>query len=231
MRERSNAPAAVLVDLDGTLVDSEPVWWEAQNEVMSSWGSSWSTPDHTYCLGGPLERVSGYMADRIGAPARAEDVGRQLLTAVEMRMRSQPPRWQPGAEDFLRACRRSAIPTGLVTAAWQMLVDASLERIRHDIGGEPFDVVVTGDSVSAGKPHPEPYQAAARAIGVLTQDCLAVEDSPTGVQSALTAGCVVVAVPQGARIADANALVVDTLEGRQPQQLWLDARRHRHLEA
>ena len=68
MRERSNAPAAVLVDLDGTLVDSEPVWWEAQNEVMSSWGSSWTTPDHTYCLGGPLERVSGYMADRIGAP-------------------------------------------------------------------------------------------------------------------------------------------------------------------
>ena len=229
MKERSNAPAAVLVDLDGTLVDSEPVWWEAQNEVMSSWGSSWTTPDHTYCLGGPLERVSGYMADRIGAPARAEEVGRQLLSAVEMRMRSQPPRWQPGAVNFLRACRRSEIPTGLVTAAWRILVDASLERIRGDVGGAPFDVVVTGDSVTAGKPHPEPYEAAAHAIGVSPQDCLAVEDSPIGVQSALTAGCVVVAVPQGARIDDANALVVDTLENRQPQELWLDAWRHRRL--
>ena len=86
-----------------------------------------------------------------------------------------------------------------------------------------MNIVVTGGRVTAGKPHPEPYEAAAHAIGVSTQDCLAVEDSPIGVQSALTAGCLVVAVPQGARIDDANALVVDTLENRQAQELWLDA--------
>ncbi|MEL0148123.1 MAG: HAD family hydrolase, partial [Actinomycetota bacterium] len=209
MTARSHAPAGVLVDLDGTLVDSEPVWWEAQIEVMTSWGSSWGTPDHTHCLGGPLERVSGYMAERIGPQARPEEIGQQLLVAVEARIRSQRPRWQPGAVDFLRACRRAAIPTGLVTAAWRSLVDASLERMRVDIGAEPFDFVVTGDSVTAGKPHAEPYETAARAIGVATPDCLAVEDSPTGVQSALAAGCVVVAVPQGVRIDGSGVLIVD----------------------
>ena len=126
MMPPSRAPAGVLVDLDGTLVDSEPVWWEAQIEVMTSWGSSWSTPDHTHCLGGPLERVSGYMAERIGPQARPEEIGQHLLMAVETRIRSQRPRWQPGAVDFLLACRRAAIPTGLVTAAWRSLVDASL---------------------------------------------------------------------------------------------------------
>ncbi len=207
MTDCSRAPAGVLVDLDGTLVDSEPVWWEAQIEVMSSWGSSWSRPDHTHCLGGPLERVSGYMAERIGTQAR------------------------PEAVDFLRACRQAAIPTGLVTAAWRSLVEASLERMRVDIGAEPFDVVVTGDSVTAGKPHAEPYETAARAIGVATRDCLAVEDSPTGVQSALAAGCVVVAVPQGVRIDGSSALIVDSLESRQPQDLWRDARRHLRRDA
>ncbi|MEC7103982.1 MAG: HAD hydrolase-like protein, partial [Actinomycetota bacterium] len=85
MMDRSHAPAGVLVDLDGTLVDSEPVWWEAQNEVMTSWGSSWSTADHTHCLGGPLERVSGHMAERIGPQARPQEIGQQLLVAVETR--------------------------------------------------------------------------------------------------------------------------------------------------
>ena len=232
MTARSHAPAGVLVDLDGTLVDSEPVWWEAQIEVMTSWGSSWGTPDHTHCLGGPLERVSGYMAERIGPQARPEEIGQQLLVAVETRIRSQRPRWQPGAVDFLRACRRAAIPTGLVTAAWRSLVDASLERMRVDIGAEPFDVVVTGDSVTAGKPNAEPYETAARAIGVAAPDCLAVEDSPTGVQSALAAGCVVVvAVPQGVRIDGSSVLIVDSLENRQPQDLWRDARRHLRLDA
>ena len=112
---------------------------------MSLWGSSWSTPDHTHCLGEPLERVSGYMAERIGSQARPEEIGQQLRSAVETRIRSQRPGWQPGAVDLLRACRRAAIPTGRVTAAWRSLVEASLERMRVDIGTEPFDVVVTGE--------------------------------------------------------------------------------------
>jgi len=103
--------------------------------------------------------------------------------------------------------------------------------MRVDIGAEPFDVVVTGDSVTTGKPHAEPYETAARAIGVATRDCLAVEDSPTGVRSALAAGCVVVAIPQGVRIDDSSVLIVDTLENRQPQELWRDARRHLRLDA
>jgi HAD superfamily hydrolase (TIGR01509 family) len=171
------------------------------------------------------------MAERIGPQARPEEIGQQLLVAVETRIRSQRPRWQPGAVDFLRACRSAAIPTGLVTAAWRSLVNASLERMRIDIGTEPFDVVVTGDTVTAGKPHAEPYETAAGAIGVATRDCLAVEDSPTGVQSALAAGCVVVAVPQGVRIDGSSVLIVESLENRQPQDLWRDARRHLRLDA
>ena len=205
-------------------------WWIANRcggkHRTRSWprGELWST-DPTHCQRGRSN------ASRATWPsASALRHGRRNRTTVACgrgdQDRWQRPRWQRSG-DFLRACRRAAIPTGLVTAAWRSLVDASLERMRVDIGTEPFDVVVTGDSVTTGKPHAEPYETAARAIGVATCDCLAVEDSPTGVQSALAAGCVVVAVPQGVRVEGSSALIVDTLENRQPQDLWRDARRLR----
>ena len=64
----AHLPAAVLFDLDGTLLDSEDLWWEAECRVVAQWGGTWTREDQAHCLGGPLERVTTYMADKTGSP-------------------------------------------------------------------------------------------------------------------------------------------------------------------
>ena len=215
-------PAAVLFDMDGTLVDSEHLWLASEIDVMHSLGSDWSEDDQAHCLGGPLERVAEHMAQRSGTTTSPDEVGRLLLATIETRMRTEPLNWRPGALELLRECRVLGIPTALVTASWDVLVQALAERMRVDVGVEPFDAVVAGDHIRNSKPHPEPYQTAARLLGVPPHRCLAIEDSPTGVGSAVAAGCVVVAVPDIAPIdpAAGAALIASTLEGRRLGELW-----------
>lgn len=215
-------PAAVLFDMDGTLVDSEHLWLESEIDVMRSLGADWSERDQAHCLGGPLERVAAYMAERSRTDTSPEDVGRLLLGSIECKMRTEPLHWRPGALDLLRECRSLGIPTALVTASWEVLVLALAARMRIDVGSEPFDVIVAGDHITNSKPHPEPYESAARQLGVSPDRCMAIEDSPTGVGSAVAAGCVVVAVPHIAPIDPqaGAALIAATLEGRGLLELW-----------
>jgi HAD superfamily hydrolase (TIGR01509 family) len=99
--------------------------------------------------------------------------------------------WRPGACELLHAVKRAGLPTALVTSTGRALVEVALKTI----GGENFDVVVCGDEVSMPKPDPEPYRTAATLLGVAIEDCVAIEDSPTGVSSALASGAAVLAVP------------------------------------
>ncbi len=215
-------PAAVLFDMDGTLVDSEHLWLAAEIEVMADLGTAWTSADQEHCLGGPLERVSDYMVERSATSLSSPEVGQRLLAAIENRMRSEPLAWRPGALDLLRECRSLRVPTALVTASWGVLVEALAERMRDEVGEAPFDAVVAGDDITNSKPHPEPYETAARLLDVTPAQALAIEDSPTGVRSAVAAGCVVVAVPHIATI-DASSgahLVTDSLRGRSLLELW-----------
>jgi HAD superfamily hydrolase (TIGR01509 family) len=99
--------------------------------------------------------------------------------------------WQPGARDLLAGLRAAGVPQALVTMSWTPLAQAVLRHLPEGT----FDVVVTGDHVTHGKPHPEPYTTAARRLGVEAAACVAIEDSPTGVASAEAAGTVTFAVP------------------------------------
>ena len=225
MGGQTSGPAAVLLDMDGTLVDSENLWLAAEEDVMARLGSTWTADDQAHCLGGPLERVAQYMAGKASQSLPAQEVGSMLLDRIEAYMRSEPLVWRPGAAAFLRSCLALQLPTALVTASWARLVAALSERIETEFGQDPFSVVVAGDHVVNSKPHPEPYLAAADGIGVHPNACLAIEDSPTGVRSALAAGCVVIAIPHIAPvhdiIADArHAAVVASLEGWEPHALW-----------
>jgi HAD superfamily hydrolase (TIGR01509 family) len=213
-------PAAVLFDMDGTLIDSEGLWLDAEIAVMGSLGAGWTEADQAHCLGGPLERVADYMIDRSGSALPSDAVGVMLLDGMEQRLRDSPLSWRPGARALLVACREAGVPTALVSASWNRLIDAVSDKIATDIGTRPFDAVVAGDDVANSKPHPDPYLAAAAALGVDPADCLAVEDSPTGVRSAVAAGCRVVAVPHIAAVDDPGALVVETLSGRGLLDLW-----------
>lgn len=214
------APGAILFDMDGTLIDSEGLWLEAEISVMHSLGSDWTDQDQSFCLGGPLERVVDYMIAKADSRESSDDVGGRLLDEMEHKLRHSALSWRPGARALLFEARERGIPTALVSASWNRLIDAVSEKIDEDLGRAAFDVVIAGDDVGMSKPHPEPYLTAAAALGVDTASCMALEDSPTGVASAVSAGCRVVAIPHIAEIAADGALVVRSLDDWTLDTLW-----------
>ena len=217
---------AVLFDLDGTLIDSEGLWWRAECRVVGDLGGEWRPEDQAHCLGGPLERVTVYMAERTGTAVAPEVIGVALLDEMERLLRSEPLEWRPGARELLIECRSLGVPTGLVSASHRRLLDAVDEAISREVrAAEAFDVTVAGDEVTNGKPHPEPYAAAARRLGLDIADCVVLEDSPTGVESGQASGAFVVAIPHIVPIAQApHRRVIATLEGVRVQDLreWRD---------
>ena len=219
------SPAGVLFDMDGTLIDSEGLWLAAEISVMGELRARWTADDQAICLGGPLERVVDYMITRSGTDRPSSDIKRMLLDMMERQLRATPLAWRPGARSLLAEARNRGIPSALVSASWTRLIDAVSEKLDEDLGGRAFDVVVAGDDVTHSKPHPEPYETAARLLGFATADCLALEDSPTGVVSALTAGCRVVAIPHLAVIDAEGVLITDSLEGWTLDALWAAAHR------
>jgi HAD superfamily hydrolase (TIGR01509 family) len=214
---RDSAPgaAAVLFDMDGLLVDSEPVWFDVEAEVMAGLGVRWTKADQAACVGGPTDRSSAYMLDLAGSELRVEELESRLVAGMVDRLRRHVP-LLPGAAELLDAVRSAGVPAALVSSSHRLLVDAALTGL----GWERFDVTIAGDEVEYGKPSPEPYLAACCWLGVPPSRCVVLEDSPVGVASGQAAGCVVVAVPSVTAIEPADRRVVlDTLDGVDPD--WL----------
>ncbi|GDY28598.1 HAD family hydrolase [Gandjariella thermophila] len=193
-RGRDRLPAAVLWDMDGTLVDSEKVWDISLHELAEHLGGRLSRHTREAMVGSNSDRTLRLLFAEIGKPPEAEalaEAGGWLAARTAELFRAGLP-WRPGAGEALRAIRDAGLPTALVTSTVRELTELALDTI----GREFFDVVVCGDEVDGNnKPHPEPYLRAARLLGVPTTDCVAVEDSPTGVSAAVAAGCTVLVVP------------------------------------
>lgn len=214
-------PAAVLFDMDGTLLDTERMWLQAEILVMSELGGEWTQADQAHLLGGPLERAFAYMQERSGTDLSAQAVGEMLLGHMDTILRREEVAWRLGARELLVEAHALGLPTALVTASWRSIVDAVHDRIAEDIGREPFGAVIAGDELPDTKPHPAPYLRAAELLGADIGDCLALEDSPTGVMSASTAGAFVIAIPHIAPIAMGPRIrTVHTLEGQSIASLW-----------
>ncbi len=214
-------PSAVLFDMDGTLVDSEHLWLTGERLVMGELGAQWSDADQEYCLGGPIERAVDYMLEKSGTHQTHQQVLERLLNVMGELYRSTPLRWQPGARSLILEALDSNIPTALVTASWRRIIDVVEESINKDLGRKAFSFTVGGDEVTQTKPNPEPYVTAAHALGFPPAHCLALEDSPPGALSALTAGCKVIAIPHITVIKEQPGLVnVLTLDGMHLAGLW-----------
>ncbi|WP_310963491.1 HAD family hydrolase [Nocardioides terrisoli] len=181
---------AVLFDFDGTLVDTEPYWIEEEYALIESFGARWSHQQALELVGNDLLESGRSIVQQTGIPLSPAQVVDRLLDGVVVHMRRSVP-WQPGAVDLLAALRRAGVPCGLVTMSYRRFVEPALTALPPGT----FAHVITGEVVSRGKPHPEPYVAAADALGVAPADCVAVEDSNTGAASAAAAGCRVVVVP------------------------------------
>jgi HAD superfamily hydrolase (TIGR01509 family) len=202
-------PAAVLWDMDGTLVDTEPYWMAAEIALVEAYGGTWTSEHSKALVGNDLLVSAAYIREHGNVPLDPEAIVLRLLDGVIARMRDHVP-WRPGARRLLAELRERAVPCALVTMSWQPLARTFLDAVAPGT----FAVVVTGDQVTRGKPHPEPYLHAARLLGVDPADALAVEDSPTGVASATAAGVMTLAVPHVLPIAEAPGRVVHpTLDG------------------
>lgn len=197
--ETGPRPAAVLWDMDGTLVDTEPYWIATEEALAAERGVEWTRQDALALVGNDLLDSGRYIKDRMALEETPEQVVQLLLDGVIDRLRQGIP-WRPGARELLTRLRADGVPCALVTMSWERFAAPIVAQLP---GG--FDVVVTGDRITRGKPHPDPYLAAAAELGVAAGDCVAIEDSGTGAASAAAAGCTVlvvenhVAVPEGER--------------------------------
>lgn len=177
-------PAAVLWDMDGTLVNTEPYWIASEIELAERDGGHWTHEDGLTLVGNDLRYSAAQLRARAGIRGSDEEIIDDLLRLVIAKARTEGAPWRPGALDLLTALRTAGIPCALVTMSYRSLADVILEHLP--VG--TFSAVITGDMVAMGKPHPEPYLTAAGALLVRPQDCVAIEDSRAGIASAEAAG-------------------------------------------
>lgn len=207
-------PRAVLWDMDGTLVDTEPYWIAAETELVVAHGGTWSHEQALRLVGQSLWR-SAEILQEAGVPLSRREIIDALTQHVIAQIRQELP-WRPGARELLVQLRAAGIRCALVTMSEGPLATEILAALPEG----SFEFVVTGDQVSHGKPHPEPYL---RALELLAQDeqglgahqCVALEDSVPGVASALAAGLPTVGIPHTVSLPEDDRRVTwETLSGR-----------------
>ncbi len=208
-------PAAVLWDMDGTLVDTEPDWMACERELVESHGGTWTTEDGLALVGCDLLAAGAYIRKRGRVPMTAEQIVDWMLDRMVVRV-IQDVTWQPGARELLADLRSAGVPCALVTMSYRRLADAVVRRLPAG----SFAALVTGDEVEHGKPHPEPYLTAAARLGVDPSECVVIEDTSTGAAAGVAAGCRVLAVPHVVDIDPAlDVPILTSLAGLRPDDL------------
>ena len=199
--------SAILFDMDGTLIDSEPLWLEAEIEIMEELGCNWDQQDQINCLGGPIDKTENYMQDRSNNIKPFGYFTKKLDDVMEKKL-STKLNLIPNALEIINDCKRSELKIALVTASSGRLMSAVLKRFPVGI----FDTTVSYDDVKRSKPDPEPYLLASKTLGVDITNCVVIEDSLTGVQSGLNAGAQVIGIPHLVKMpSNANLRVVESL--------------------
>jgi HAD superfamily hydrolase (TIGR01509 family) len=204
-------PAAVLFDMDGTLVDSEKVWDVALNELaVREAGRRLSAGARHAMIGSSMATSMRIMREDLGLDHEPDA---DWLNERVFELFAQGLVWRPGAFELLHAVRETGLPTALVTSTGRKLVEVALETL----GRENFDVIVCGDEVAVPKPDPTPYRLAAELLEVPIARCVAIEDSPTGVASAVASGAAVLAVPSELELPPTDGVHLrDSLVGVDP---------------
>jgi HAD superfamily hydrolase (TIGR01509 family) len=203
-----SALQAVLLDMDGTLVDTEGFWWDVEVDVFARLGHTLDDSWRHVVVGGPMTRSAGFLIEATGAAITLAELSVLLNAGFEERIGTALP-LMPGAQRLLAELYEQQIPTALVSASHRRIID----RVLASLGPQHFSLSIAGDEVSRTKPYPDPYLLAAAGLGVDPARCAVVEDTATGVAAAEAAGCQVVAVPSVAPIAPAaRRTVVTSLE-------------------
>lgn len=182
--------------MDGTLIDSEPIWFDTEIAILAEYGFDLGREHWARVLGQPNEVAVGYLLEVSGIPLTPRQLNARIENAMAERM-SQGIELVAGVKELFTELDAAGIPAALVTASSRRIVEACL----GSIGAHRFRLIVSGDDVVHGKPHPEPYLTAARLLGADPTRCAVIEDSPNGSRSGAAAGCRVLAIPRAAPIA------------------------------
>lgn len=196
-------PAAVLWDMDGTIVDTEPYWLLAEAELVTAWGGVWTHADGLQLVGKGL-RDSAEVLRAHGVELPVQEIVDTLTDRVLVEIERHIP-WRPGARELLAELREAGIPAALVTMSIRRMAERVATALEAELGGAAFTVIVAGDDVAEAKPHPEPYLRAAELLQVAIEECVAIEDSEPGVASAVASGATVLAVPFHVPIPESSA--------------------------
>ncbi|MDR6505528.1 HAD family phosphatase [Arthrobacter oryzae] len=216
MRSSASQPLlkAALWDMDGTIVDTEPYWIEAEHALVAAHGGQWSHEQAMQLVGQSLVFSAGIL-QQAGVKLESREIIDTLTAQVVSRVRASVP-WRPGARELLDQLHEAGVRCALVTMSEGPLA----REIVASLPKPYFEFVVTGDTVTQGKPHPEAYL---KAITLLRQEdpdlsiheCVALEDSAPGVAAALASGVVTVAIPHIVPLpADPARATWLSLEGR-----------------
>lgn len=188
-------PAAILFDMDGLLVDTEPVWWLSESAYALELGFQWTKEDQHICVGGPLTRVGDHIVERArAATGQVHDrdaVVEAITLDVASRISDMKIDLMPGGGELLELLVSEGIPHALVSASPRHTVEA----VVRSTGITSFFTTIAGTDLSRTKPHPDPYLEAVRRLDVPIAETIILEDSPNGVIGALASGAIVYAIP------------------------------------
>ncbi|WP_323741056.1 HAD family phosphatase [Microbacterium abyssi] len=206
----SHKPQAVLWDMDGTLVDTEPYWMAAETALVESFGGTWSHEQAIQLVGNGLEDSARILRDA-GVDMAPEAIVAHLTEEVRTALATQGVPFRPGARELLRDLQAAGIRTALVTMSLRRMARSVVDLMDFDA----FEHIVAGDDADHPKPHPAPYLQAADLLGIDIADALVIEDSVTGLRSGLASGAVALGVPHMIPLDEAGAHALwPTLEGR-----------------
>jgi HAD superfamily hydrolase (TIGR01509 family) len=202
---------AMAFDMDGLLVDTEPLWWRAEREVAEQLGGVWTDADSVSCVGGPMEKVADIIIKRTGRGDSAQIIA-DVISRVIALLGTEPVRWLPGAHQLIAECSSLGLPHALVSASPRAIVDGVLASLGASAASFTFSI--SADDVVATKPAPDPYLKAAQQFGCAPSAMMVFEDSMTGTSAAVASGAFVVAVPHAGGILPASRLqVISSLHG------------------
>lgn len=210
---------AVLWDMDGTLVDTEPYWIVAEGELVEAFGGTWSHEQAMRLVGQALPTSAGILQDAGVALGKREIIDRLTARVIEQLGHAVP--WRPGALELLASLTDAGVACALVTMSERPMVEEILARLPAGT----FRAVVTGDAVTHGKPHPEPYLKGLARLehdleGLAPNECVAIEDSAPGATSAEAAGLATIVVPSAVAVPEELGVEQwETLEGHTAAEL------------
>ena len=181
---------AVLFDMDGVIVDSEPLWSEAEKQLLARRNLRYSPSLKTAMMGRDARGAVGYLIEHYSL---SESVGELIEERNQLiaELFKGHLKAIPGALELVRSVIAEGIVTGLVSSSAKPLVELALKKLK--VTGL-FDLILSGDQVVRGKPAPDIYIAAAEKLGVRPEYCLVIEDAPHGVVAAKGAGMCCLAI-------------------------------------